>query len=197
MKKIDVHLTHSGGGRGRRTSWRKSYLPTSIRHQESTIGRFKSSWPIRIFIYSFFTTGFWFIIGHPIMADKQVRHLPALILPITEIPYTVNGKKVMPFFFIIIVWSFKGATGWLVEFLAMWSFKGSTNWLLHLFFIIFSNCLIIRGGASWLLHLFGKFLAIVWSFKGSANWLLYRCLELLAIVWSSKGTAGSILHFFF
>ena len=100
IKKIDVHLTHSDGGRGRRTSWRKSYLPTSIRHQESTIGRFKSSWPIRIFIYSFFTTdGFWFIIGHPIMADKQVRHLPALILPITEIPYTVNGKKVMPFFY--------------------------------------------------------------------------------------------------
>ena len=28
------------------------------------------------------------------MANEQVRHLPALILPIKEIPYTVNGKKV-------------------------------------------------------------------------------------------------------
>ena len=25
----------------------------------------------------------------------QVRHLPALVLPVKEVPYTVNGKKVV------------------------------------------------------------------------------------------------------
>ena len=28
---------------------------------------------------------------------EQVRHLPALVLPIKEVPYTVNGKKVSSF----------------------------------------------------------------------------------------------------
>ena len=31
--------------------------------------------------------------------SDQVRHLPALVLPINEIPYTVNGKKVSYFSF--------------------------------------------------------------------------------------------------
>ena len=30
--------------------------------------------------------------------SDQVRHLPALVLPINEIPYTVNGKKVSALF---------------------------------------------------------------------------------------------------
>ena len=29
-----------------------------------------------------------------IRAELSARHVPALFLPITEIPYTVNGKKV-------------------------------------------------------------------------------------------------------